>query len=106
LVAPDCERLALVRPAAYYGHLRIDPVGGLSVTGGFEAHDPALPELVGKYLFGDFVSGRLWSLDRATGAVELLLETGLPISAIVPGAAGEVLVLGIEGTLARLVEAR
>lgn len=106
LVAPDCERLPLVPPAAYYGHLRKDPVGGLSVTGGFEAHDPALPELVGKYLFGDFVSGRLWSLDRATGAVELLLETGLPISAIVPGAAGEVLVLGIEGTLARLVEAR
>mgnify|MGYP001320427924 CR=1 FL=1 len=105
LVAPDCENLPLVGPAAYYAHLRLDPAGGLAVTGGFEAHDPALPELVGKYLFGDFVSGRLWSLDRATGAVELLLETGLPISAIVPGAAGEVLVLGIEGTLARLVMA-
>ncbi len=103
LIAPDCEELDLIGPAAYYGHLRVDPAGGLSVTGGFEAHDAALPDLLGKYLFGDFVSGRLWSLDRSTGAVELLLVTGLPVSAIVPGPAGEVLILGIEGTLARLV---
>lgn len=37
---------------------------GQSVTGGFLYRGSALPELNGKYLFADYVSGNIWSLQR------------------------------------------
>lgn len=37
---------------------------GQSVTGGFIYRGTALPELNGRYLFADFVSGNIWSLQR------------------------------------------
>lgn len=37
---------------------------GQSVTGGFIYRGTALPELDGKYLFADYVSGNIWSLQR------------------------------------------
>lgn len=56
---------ALVRPVATYSHAR-----GCSVIGGLVYRGRALPGLAGRYLFGDFCSGRLWSLrPRAGGAV-------------------------------------
>ncbi|HRN18613.1 MAG TPA: PQQ-dependent sugar dehydrogenase [Trueperaceae bacterium] len=106
LVVPDCAELDLVPPVAYYGHPNIDPEGGFSVTGGTVVADAALPDLLGKYVFGDFITGRLWSLDLDSGEVVLLLQTARPVSGIVDGPKGEVLVLGIDGTLARLAEAR
>lgn len=105
LVVPDCETLSLVPPAAYYGHPAIDPTGGKSVVGGVEVHDPSLPALSGAYVFGDFITGRLWALDRSSGEVELLLEQVGPISGIVNGPDGEVLVLSIDGAMSRLLPA-
>jgi glucose/arabinose dehydrogenase len=35
---------------------------GLSITGGFVYHGKKFPELAGKYLFGDFVLGKIWAL--------------------------------------------
>jgi hypothetical protein len=44
---------------------------GRSVTGGFVYHGSAAPSMAGRYVFGDFVRGRIWSLaltlDPATG---------------------------------------
>jgi uncharacterized repeat protein (TIGR03806 family) len=37
---------------------------GRSVTGGFVYRGSKYPALVGKYIFGDFVSGHIWSLTR------------------------------------------
>lgn len=52
----------------------IDPVfdynrsnGDRSITGGFVYRGSAIPGLVGRYVFGDFVSGRIWAL-RSDGA--------------------------------------
>ena len=36
---------------------------GCSIVGGAVAHDPALPELEGRYVYGDFCEGELRSLD-------------------------------------------
>ncbi|MEZ4474367.1 MAG: PQQ-dependent sugar dehydrogenase [bacterium] len=54
---PDC-----VEPIWEYSHAE-----GASITGGVVYRGPRLPELWGRYLFGDFVSGRLWALQERAG---------------------------------------
>lgn len=105
LVATDCTALDAVAPLTYYGHPAIDPAGGMSVVGGFEVDDPDLPSLRDAYLFADFITGRLWALDRSTGSVRLLLDHAGAVSGIVRGPRGEVVVLLLDGTAARLLEA-
>ncbi|MES2661241.1 MAG: PQQ-dependent sugar dehydrogenase [Verrucomicrobiota bacterium] len=39
---------------------------GNSVTGGFIYRGNAIPSLTGKYIFADYVSGHIWSLERTT----------------------------------------
>jgi glucose/arabinose dehydrogenase len=58
------EPPAYVPPVAEYGHSL-----GCSVTGGLVFRGTQFPSLVGQYFYGDFCSGRLWSLynDPATG---------------------------------------
>ncbi|GGN00033.1 glucose dehydrogenase [Dyadobacter beijingensis] len=48
----------------------IDPVhdynqdnGDRSITGGYVYRGTALPELAGKYIYGDYISGRIWALE-------------------------------------------
>ncbi|MCA9557594.1 MAG: PQQ-dependent sugar dehydrogenase, partial [Myxococcales bacterium] len=53
----DCQAAGLVPPVHVYG--RGD---GVSVTGGVVYRGPALPELEGAYLFGDYGSGTVWAL--------------------------------------------
>ena len=56
----------------------IDPIWeydhqvGKSITGGFVYRGKAIPELVGKYLYADYVSGKVWALDydQQTGKVK------------------------------------
>ncbi len=46
----------------------IDPIfeynhgEGLSITGGITYRGKALPDLVGAYIYGDFVLGKIWAL--------------------------------------------
>jgi glucose/arabinose dehydrogenase len=40
-----------------------DHVQGASVTGGYFVTSPRIPELQGKYVYGDYVSGKIWALD-------------------------------------------
>ncbi len=60
------SRGRLVFPVAQYGRSQ-----GYSVTGGFVYRGSAVPSLRGRYLYGDFGSGTIWSLKvvrgRATG---------------------------------------
>ena len=59
-----------VPPVFAYSH-RVGP----SVTGGFVYRGSKLPSLVGKYVFGDYESRRVWALEqrdrRATSIVEI-----------------------------------
>lgn len=106
LVEPDCPQRQYAEPLVYYAHLHMDPQGGQAVTGGVVVADPQLPSLLGKYLYGDFVTGRLWAYDLTSGETEYLLKTNLALTAIEAGPQGEVLLLGVQGVLARLVEGR
>jgi hypothetical protein len=76
---------------------------GRSVTGGYVYRGKDLSGLVGKYVFGDFVSGRIWALDPATKQVELLTRSGLQISSFARSPKGELFVLSYsEGAVYRI----
>ncbi len=54
----NCNQSGLVAPVWSYRQ----GTDGRSVTGGVVYRGKKLPDLVGKYIFGDYVSGKLWSL--------------------------------------------
>jgi hypothetical protein len=63
------------------GTLQYDHTDGISITGGFVYRGTGIPELVGKYVFGDLalrnnpprVDGRLFYADLATGQINEFL---------------------------------
>jgi glucose/arabinose dehydrogenase len=54
----------LVWPVQVYDH-----DAGCSVTGGFVYRGKARPDLVGRYIYGDYCSGTIWSLRMRSGRV-------------------------------------
>ncbi len=62
----DAERKDLIDPILEYHHDI-----GKSITGGNVYRGTRVPELVGKYLYADYVTGRLWALhyDETAGKV-------------------------------------
>ncbi len=58
----DCDRDGLSTPIWSYEQ---GSETGRSVTGGYVCRDKNLPDLNGKYIFGDFVSGNIWALTYA-----------------------------------------
>ncbi|HOI28648.1 MAG TPA: PQQ-dependent sugar dehydrogenase [Melioribacteraceae bacterium] len=75
----NCNTANLTLPVWEYGH---NDQGGYSITGGYVYQGSSVPELKGKYIYGDFVSGRIWALDFKSGTVsnELLFSTNHAIS--------------------------
>lgn len=65
-----------IKPIFEYGRNN----GDISITGGYVYHGPSNnPQLQGKYIYGDYISGRVWALDynSTTGDAtsELLFRT-------------------------------
>jgi len=56
--ATHCELQGAVDPVHVYGR-----GVGASITGGYVSLDPSLSALMGKYVFGDFVSGRMFAIE-------------------------------------------
>jgi glucose/arabinose dehydrogenase len=92
------------------GTLEYDHNDGISVTGGFVYRGAAIPELFGKYVFGDLairnapprVDGRLFYADLATGLIKEfrlsqfaagILPNGLTVHGFGEDAAGELYAL-------------
>jgi len=63
----DCQHDGLVDPIFEY-----DRTEGQSITGGFVASSDHIPAIQDHYVFGDFVSGRLWAVPIDTGPTEPL----------------------------------
>ena len=90
-------------PVAEYGRSV-----GTTVTGGYVYNGTAVPELVGRYVFGDFGSGRIWSIPANTAPTLTMtssdaVESGLNISSFAEDNDGELYVVHIGGTLHRIV---
>ena len=54
----NCDMTGLELPVWEYSHAL-----GSSVTGGYVYRGPSVPELLGLYIYADFGSGRIWSLE-------------------------------------------
>ena len=72
----DCNSSALTLPVTEYTH-----ADGCSITGGEVYRGSAYPNLHGSYLFGDYCTGKIWSLTKADGnwVTTLLADTDFRI---------------------------
>ncbi len=101
---PNCDAAAqgLTLPTFYY------PWGeewGRSITGGYVYRGNDVPELQGFYVFGDFMTGRVWATSAGLDwEIRTLLETDYRITSFGEDAEGELyLVDAPGGTLYRFV---
>jgi glucose/arabinose dehydrogenase len=94
------RRAPLVFPVVVYSH-----EAGCSVTGGYVYRGSLVPALRGRYLYGDYCSGRIWSLVRVNGKPRARLEPGriAGLSSFGEDARGELYATSLNGTLYQLV---
>jgi glucose/arabinose dehydrogenase len=95
--ASGCNREGLVLPIAEYEHS-----AGCSVTGGYVYRGNRISGIAGRYLFGDYCSGRIWALTETGNnrwTMTQLLSTELRISSFGEDAAGEVYVVDHSGSV-------
>ena len=82
---------------------------GKSITGGYVYRGKALPKLEGAYIYGDFDTGRVWSVQVAGDKVEnaelidLKSQPKLAIAAFGEDADGELFILAFDGRIHKLV---
>ncbi|UJH66904.1 PQQ-dependent sugar dehydrogenase [Allomuricauda sp. SCSIO 65647] len=91
----DCDDTGLIPPVFEYGH----DAGDRSVTGGFVYRGNAIPSLQGKYVYADFISGRIWSLSLDGNDNELLFNTGLNIASFGVDAQNELYFCAFDGAI-------
>jgi len=93
----DCDESGLTMPIVEYGH-----DVGQSITGGFVYRGSNVPQLIGKYIYADFVSGRIWSLEYSGGEVienAELFDTDLLISTFGTDANNELFFCAFDGKI-------
>lgn len=104
--AKNCDQASLKKPVWEYLHASGD---GQSITGGFVYRGRQFPALTGKYIYGDYLSGKVWTLAiKEDGTVfnELLLDYDGLISAFGEDQDGEVYVCSYgDGRILKLAPA-
>jgi glucose/arabinose dehydrogenase len=83
-----CSGMTFQQPLAVYGH----GSGNCSVTGGYVYRGNVYPDFRGHYVFGDFCSGRIWTIRSGAPApapLKLHQDTSAMISAFGEGENGE-----------------
>ncbi len=90
----------LVAPVAVYGRAR-----GCSVTGGFAYRGEAMPGLRGRYFYGDYCTGIVWSFRVRDGKARGIRRERFEVpelSSFGEDADGELLLVSLAGTVFRL----
>jgi glucose/arabinose dehydrogenase len=88
----------LVQPVAQYGR-----GAGCSVTGGYVYRGPSIPRISGRYVFGDYCSGNIWSMPAVGGPIRLESVKLPGLSSFGEGLRGELYAVGHEGVVYRFV---
>lgn len=100
--SPGVDMNSLEPPVYEYEH----PLGK-SVTGGYVYRGAITPSLIGAYIYGDFVTGKVWALwiDEARNVLNReLLETELNISSFGLDPEDELVILDYKGGIYRIIE--
>jgi hypothetical protein len=90
----------LIDPIIEYDHTQ-----GSSVTGGFVYHGSQMANLVGRYIYADFASGRFWSYNPQTpsSAPRVILSSTKNVASFGEDNAGELYAVDyIHGDVSRL----
>jgi glucose/arabinose dehydrogenase len=94
---PCGSELNLLPPIAEY-----ERAVGQSVTGGYVYRGNAVAGLAGRYVFGDFITGRIWNIPSGTPPTLMVssgFDSGLNISSFGEGTDGELYVVQYTGGL-------
>ena len=94
----NCDTNGLKLPVWEYDRSR----GDISITGGFVYRGPTISELEGLYVYADYVTGRLWSLNvgnQDDPVNEELLQAPFPISSFGIDQNNELYILGFDGKI-------
>ncbi len=99
---PPCDAAKFTAPIAEYSRDE-----GISVTGGFVYRGKKIPELYGRYVFGDYGSGTIWMLTEQNDSWkrEVLFKTNRHITSFAEDAEGELYALTMEGEVAKITRA-
>jgi|GEM_PF-396407 glucose/arabinose dehydrogenase/PIN domain nuclease of toxin-antitoxin system len=94
-VQSECDKTGLELPVYEF---RYDNSIGKSITGGYIYRGRDNPSLYGKYIYGDFISGRIWALEidpdtREVISNEQLMDSDLMIPSFGVDSSGELYVL-------------
>ncbi len=98
---PTCGSPNLTLPVLEYGH----DDGDCSVTGGYVYRGRKIPSLVGRYLFGDYCSGRVWAAKPGPSGYEVrqLPERAWSVVSFGEDRDGEIWLGTFEGRVYRMV---
>ncbi|MGH2417337.1 MAG: PQQ-dependent sugar dehydrogenase [Candidatus Limnocylindria bacterium] len=90
----DCDQTGYVKPIAEY-----PTASGCAVTGGYVYRGAAQPELQGVYVFADYCSGIVYTLqvDEGTITPKPVLESGLRVSSFGEDEEGELYLADLVG---------
>jgi glucose/arabinose dehydrogenase len=96
----------LLPPVAEYDHTL-----GVAVSGGYVYRGSAIPGLVGRYVFGDYGSGRIWHIAADTPptmtmtSANAAVRTSAAIASFTEDTNGELLIVDVKsGALYRLID--
>jgi glucose/arabinose dehydrogenase len=96
------DRRRLVWPVTFYSHAL-----GCSISGGYVYRASAVPALRGRYVYGDFCSGRIWSIGVHGGRPRLLdLPAVRGLDSFGQDLDGELYAVTLDGRVLRFVTAR
>ena len=98
--ANSCDQEGLILPILEYTHTN----GDRSITGGFVYRRSEVTELMGKYIYADFVSGRVWSLDFSdldNSVNTELMRANFSISSFGIDQSNELYLCGFDGKIYR-----
>jgi len=99
----NCNEQGLIAPVHDYSQSN----GDRSVTGGYVYRGSTIPALAGKYIYGDYISGRIWALELdgdTRKSNTLIMEGKGAISSFGQDISGEVYYLNyVEGKVMKVV---
>ncbi len=99
-----CDETGLEMPVAEFPQT----AGECSITGGYVYRGSRTPQLQGRYIVGDFCSGRIWMIgnegtrDTPQWSQVLLADTDMSISSFGEDEDGELYLLDLQGSVYRM----